>query len=613
MVSIIDQLRLKTFSPFHDRSFFYQLNFAKVFVLLVLLGLTAYSNAIFHPFVHDDIVFIRNNPDIASLSQAFDLLWKPSASSGNPSVVNFYYRPLLEILYRVQYRVFGFHPQGYHFFNVILHIANSGILYALLWLLTGRKGLSFCAAVLFLLHPLQTEAVACIAGVSNLLLAFFLLLGLYLFILSDRQAGGHGDIARHALSLVLFFLALLTKEQAVIFPFLLILYVFCFPFPEGRLLKSRLLSLSGFFLLLICYAVWRSYLSAGHFNSLFAHKEELYLRFLAIPKTILMYAGLFVLPVGLHYYRSINILDPAALAFFILFFILWGVLGLVKFMPKKRSAIFIFGLGWFFIFLLPMSMAPLIIEYSIISAAEHFLYLPIIGLILCVLTVADHLFDSLGGRKGAVSLGVLGAVIVLCLLAVVRQNAFWRAEVPLFERAVRFEKNIGRVYILLGKAYYFEQRYAEAVEAYQKARVIIQPYWEKVAEPRVKNFYAGFIKDIYFDLGHCFEALGDLERSLAEYGKAAAMDPGDDILQNNLGTNYIRLGQFEMARQSFEKAVELNPNNFLALNNLAICYLQQGRRQEAEGLLRQAITVNQQFLPAVHNLKGLQSERLGRE
>jgi len=209
-------------------NYFQQFTSFKILLVFAFLGLLAYGQTIAYPFVHDDIVFIQQNNRLADFDLAEIFLKKTSSSS---PVINTYYRPALEVLTRAQYRLFDRNPAGYHLFNILLHIANGFLVYLLAGIFFNKKkGLAFAVGLLFLSHPVQTEAVACVAGVSNLLFTFLCLISFYLYVKAQRQKGW----GCYGLSLCAFFLSLLAKEQAVVLPLLVLFYEFCFARDSDR-------------------------------------------------------------------------------------------------------------------------------------------------------------------------------------------------------------------------------------------------------------------------------------------------------------------------------------------------------------------------------------------
>ncbi|MCA9402030.1 MAG: hypothetical protein KC713_10400, partial [Candidatus Omnitrophica bacterium] len=175
-------------------------------LLLIVIGLMCFGNAIQHPFVHDDKVFILNNPYISDFNLK-NIFLQTSETNKLYPLANTYYRPFLNIIYRWQYQLMGFNAHGYHLFNIILHILNALIVYLLMFRLSlGKKGWSFVIALFFLVHPVQSEAVACVAGISNLMFAYFFLLALYFYVCS-YDFPGFKSLYVYFIGLICFMLA----------------------------------------------------------------------------------------------------------------------------------------------------------------------------------------------------------------------------------------------------------------------------------------------------------------------------------------------------------------------------------------------------------------------
>ncbi len=578
----------------------------QIILSLFVLGLLAYGQTLSYPFVHDDVVFIQENPHIADLNLKRFFLG-PGAAGQPAPVINVYYRPLVDLAYKLQYRLFYLHPAGYHFFNILFHVANSFLVYIILVGSLGadKKGLALGTALLFLLHPVQTEAVACIAGMSSLLFAFLGLLSLSLYLHWRCRK----EKTAYVLSLAAFFLSLWAKEQAVIFPFLILLIEAFLATGDKDYVSRRILRMSGFFAALIGYFILRhAFLGQGGIP-LIPFNGELLLRILSIPRTLLMYLGIIFVPRHLHYYRSTDILTPDTISFLVMPAVALAVFCIIRWTPPAHKRILLLGCGWFFVSLLPvLNIVPLINEYSLILTAEHFLYVPLIGVLLFVLGLGHYWLGrreggppaarlasgrshglAQGGRPAVFAASALGLVALIFLMLTVQQNSYWSGEVPLFERTVRFEKNFGRAHILLARAYYLNGEYPKAIGAYQKALAIMQGYVSKAGDEGARTVYLGFVKGIHFDLAHCLEAAGDGEGALNEYIKALRLDPRDAILHNNAGILYLRLNNSKEAIRHFEEAVSLDKDNLTALNNLAACYLGTGRRKEAEGILKEIL------------------------
>ncbi len=328
-------------SKFNILSFFERLTSPLVFCILFILGFIVYFNVISYPFVHDELVFILQNPLIGDLNIK-DIFLNPPVASKNFSLVNTYYRPFLELFNRLLFKVFHFNPQGYHVVNILLHVFNSFLVFQITQLVAGkRRTFSLVLAVIFLIHPIQSEAVACVSGISNLLFTFFGLLS-FIFYLNSRE---RNSSCPYIASLLLFFICLFAKEQAVVFPFLILLYEFCF---SSKLNLSQVFKhAAGFFIVLAGYFFIRTLLIGFPITEMGREDPEFWLRIRSIPGSFLVSMGLILFPRNLHYYRMVDILQPFILPTISFFIILMGI-GYLVLAVKRERRLLVFGLGWFF-------------------------------------------------------------------------------------------------------------------------------------------------------------------------------------------------------------------------------------------------------------------------
>ncbi len=182
-----------------------------IVLLLLLLPLVIYFPALRGPFLFDDIPGVLENPGVHGLSRvpAMLRLWAPDPDVG--------YRPLRFVSLAIDWTLGGGSPLVFHLTNVLLHALNALLLWRLLLALGLPGTTAALAAVLFVAHPIQTEAVAYISGRKDLLCAFFYLLALHAFAHGARARG-----RRRAIDGALFFLsglaAFLSKEMALTLP-----------------------------------------------------------------------------------------------------------------------------------------------------------------------------------------------------------------------------------------------------------------------------------------------------------------------------------------------------------------------------------------------------------
>src|ERR1700730_4975749 len=192
---------------------------------LLLLAVVPYLNSVWGSFVYDDRLQVLENPYVHTfryLGRIFgSTVWTFEGAQG----VTNYYRPLMTFAYLIAYKIFGALPFGFHLMNLVLHAAVVLLLFAVTEQLFQNRLLSLIASGLFALHPIHTESVSWIAGITDLELSFFFLLTFLLYL---RLAVPRGETApfrpSYVSMLLAYGLALLSKEQALVLPALAVVY-----------------------------------------------------------------------------------------------------------------------------------------------------------------------------------------------------------------------------------------------------------------------------------------------------------------------------------------------------------------------------------------------------
>ena len=481
------------------------INKKHIFVTLFTLCFLVFGSTLFFPFVHDDFIYIENNPSIGDLSHIPGIFTETFAL-GNTSLTNPYYRPILEIFYRLHYSLFALNPFGYHLTNLLFHFLNSILVFFLLDKITQRTKLAGIIAVLFLVHPVQTEAVACISGISNLFYSFFSLSSILLYIKAFKKQKDRPNWFYLLGSLLSYGIALFGKEQAIVMPLALILYDLCFSRTPNKISINRLLGKCLFFFCALQYLLWRKALLGNAIIPWAVASHRLGAHLLAIPRILFTYLGLIFFPKELHYYRNIDLFAPFWIAILILGLVITGLFFLIRLMPKKDGRLILFGLGWFLVFILPViNIIPIVVEYSFIAIFEHFLYLPIVGILLAAFILIEFLIEKIAGSQKTRILKPLlvGSMIILCLILTVKQTAYWNGEIPLFRRTVKYEPDFGRAHVLLGRAYVKGGECSKAVPEFQKSLVIFKNYQVSTKSPQLADLYSRLIEDVEEDLSAC--------------------------------------------------------------------------------------------------------------
>lgn len=416
--------------------------------VLLLAGTVAvvYLNSFRGVFQYDDYIVIVDNAGVHSWGAFL---------AGLPRGI----RPLLKFTYTLNWTS-GLGLFGFHLVNVTLHAANAVMLFLLASKVGGPSVPGFAAllsALLFAVHPVQTEAVTYICGRSVSLMAFFYL-GSLLAYLRGRERGSRLFV--YAVSPILFLLATAAKEVALTLPFALVL---CETVRRERIgwvkaLRAQgvhwglLASLAVLFiahagygrLLEVCFDIRG--VAANLFTQL--HGISYLLSRLFLPHSLNFDPDLPVFSGGS------TVLLPEALLLSAL--LSAGFFGLWKRSPAG------FGILWFFLHLVPTNS--FIPRFDV--ANERQLYLASWGLFLALASGAD-LLRKKRGERWVTAVAVL-LVVVLGGFTVSR-NAVYRSQVALWEDTVRSSPGKARVQNNLGYAYELAGRFKEAEAAYLKA------------------------------------------------------------------------------------------------------------------------------------------------
>lgn len=425
--------------------------------VLAVAVLLAYFNALTGVFQFDDYNVIVNNPAVHSLAA-----WRDSM----PGI-----RALLKFSYALNWTVDP-GPFGFHLFNVVVHVINVVLVYRLLRAMHERRAgtdwTPLVGALLFALHPVQTEAVTYVSGRSMSLMALFYLGAVLAWLRADRTPNPR---AWRGLSAGLFGAALLVKETAVTLPFALLLLDAVgtrHRFTAGQMLRRHTwhwLMLIGGLLVMAASPTYR------HLLDVSISTRGVIDNLLMQANAVCYLAGQLLLPWRMNIDPDLPMttaLSPA-LALQILAIIAIVVAGLRNLRGRAWLA---FAVLWFFIHLLPTnSLLP-----RLDIANDRQLYLASIGVFFAVGIGVQNLFLRANRRW------LVGAVTALLLLglgfATVQRNRIYGSAVAFWEDAAMKSPGKPRVANNLGYAYQQAGRLAEAKLAYQHAIELDPDYWK---------------------------------------------------------------------------------------------------------------------------------------
>lgn len=544
-----------------------------IFFLFFAAGFIIYANSFSVPFFWDDNDNVINNIYITS--------WRylPKYFSENliagSGLLNNYWRPLLLVSYSLDYHFFGFNKYWWHFVNISLHIAVAYFLFLILDILFHKRFLAFLASFIFLIHPVQIEAVTWITGRADGLSSLFLLLTVF-FYLKFRQTT-YLKISYYVYSLFGFIAALLSKETAVVMPAILILLETVLEKSEIsnqnkiklRKFLTRFIFILPFIFLDVLYFIGRitilnfnNTLNFYNDDSLFA--TDIWTRFLTFLKVFWSYLGLLIFPRNLNTERLVEPISSLKdnLWLFIPAAIIIGAFVFSIFSFKKEK-IYLFGFFWFFIILAPTSN--ILIPINGIMY-EHWLYLPLVGFFIFLFVLLGDLYRFFRFFRDAISEnfkkivrigGILILVVYLMFLGIttIKRNFIWQDPVLFYEDILRYNQKNLKVWNNLGMEYANVGNLDKAIESYKKA-----------VELDAKNQSA----PPHHNLANAYRDKGRVQEAEEEYKKAIAIDENFYFSYNNLAALYLKNKEYDKAAELLKKELRVFPQNQNIINTLNI-------------------------------------------
>lgn len=520
---------------------------------LILAGLLVYANSFSGAFLWDDNNLVVDNVLLRE-PLGFLRFFSADIAAGSGEQFHFY-RPLQMASYRVDYLLWGLRSAGYHAVNAGLHILAGWCLAMFLSRLWKDRLTAFLAALLFVVHPIHTEAVAYISGRADSLAAVFVFLALTAYVrsLDERRPGMYaGALAAYAA-------ALLSRENTLVLPALLPLCHGALRRPVGwrRVLPFAALALG--------YVVLR--LTLLHFLTLPANFPHFLRRFPSFLVALTRYLQLLPAPYPLHMEYGVRFFGLREPRVWIGLALLAALVG-SAWALRRRAPRVAFGVAWFLVLLLPVTQIYPLNAYM----AEHWLYLPSAGFFFIVAVALARLGRAPRGRCAALALAVALAAGWGALT--VRQNAVWREPVAFFKRTLRFAPESSLVYNRLGLAYLQAGRDDEARRAFQMAL----------------SFQPGFLPALH-NLALLLLRRDEVEQAVDLYEAARARQPGfEPNIWLNLAAGYLLLDRVTDALPLYERAVREMPGYAPAAVGLGKALERAGRLPEAAEAYRRAVT-----------------------
>jgi len=515
-------------------------------LFLTLATLVAYGNSLQNGFVWDDHDIIVNNAVNRDIANFFSLFSSADSTvAGNQKT---YYRPLNRLTYMLDYQLFGLHPAGYHFVNILIHLMTVILLYFVARELFTKSVPAFIAALIFAVHPVNTEAVNFISARNSSLAAFFVLLTLMTYL----HAQAENNKSSSYLSGLFFLMGLLCKEQAIMLPFVLLIFEMVKGRKDGTSIKAKLLPLLPFALATAIYLVLRIHALSTVVGG-YRITDGLWGRILQNIYVIPKYAMIILFPLRLNAFYSLPHDYLAKAAWLVL---LWIVIIATFLVIDKERAATKFGLLWLAINFVPISN---IVPIPSAPIAERYLYLPAIGLWLIAADQAYRLYGRFAFKRTLIA---SGAAIIICLAVItVNRNGDWRDDITFYSRMAETNPDSALAHFSLGLAYRERDDLQQA-----------QAEWKRTAEidPRYFNVFAY--------LGDSYIQINSLEQAEYYYKKEIEVNPDDAVTIYNMAVLKEKLHKPHEALLYYERFIKMQPHadeNILAKVNARITFLKK--------------------------------------
>jgi tetratricopeptide (TPR) repeat protein len=518
----------------------------------VAVTAAAYAPATGAGFIWDDDSYVTDNP-VLTAPDGLSRIWFHPGSTPQ-------YYPLVFTTLRLEYRLWGLRPPGYHAVNILLHAVGAVLLWRVLAFL--RVPGAWAAALIFAVHPVQVESVAWVTELKNVLSGVFYLAALWAALKFYTGAeSGRRRWTLYAGSLLLFACALFSKTVTCSLPAAILLILW---WRQGRVSRKEALTLAPFFILGMLLALntvaMESRLVAGgggeDWNLSFLQRS------LIAGRALWFYAVKLAWPVSLTFVYPRWEVDArvawqylfpiAALAVLAALWLLRHRLGRG---PLAAALFFTLTLSpaLGFINVFPM-------RYSFV--ADHFQYLAGIGLIvLAAATVA-----AWRPARGIPAILLCAAAVTACGALTWRQTAayrdaetLWRDTIAKNPSAPIAQDNLGDVLVDKSMQESSPIKVAELLSEAVKC-------FDRAVELKPDDFVA------YNDRGRAYARMRQYGLAIRDYDKAIALKPDLSQAYNNRGNAYLHMRRLDLAIGDYNTALALNPDFAEVHNNRALAY-----------------------------------------
>jgi tetratricopeptide (TPR) repeat protein len=578
--------------------------------LIVVAVLLVYANSFSVPFLLDDQGSIEANPTLGSI---WDALRPPA---GGETVAG---RPLLNISFALSHALSGLEVWGYHLLNVLIHAGAALLAYGLVSRTLRRLGqpdaswFALVAALVWALHPLQTESVTYISQRAESLVAFFYLLTLYAFV---RSVESPTPARWQALAVAACALGMAAKEVMVSAPLLVLLFDRTFvagAFRAAWLARRRLyLRLAATWVVL----AWLLWAGAGRGGTVVAGDASSWQYLLTQAGAIVHYLRLALLPTGQVFDYGTRLVSGLGAVWWQGLVVL-SLLGATAWAVVRRPVAGFVGVLFFAVLAPSSSFVPVLSQV----VAEHRMYLPLLAVVVLVLGALRH---WLGGR------GLAAAALAVPVLAVatLRRNTVYHDAVALWRDTIRHHPGSDRAHNNLGALLLAQGDLAGAAAEFQEALRLRPDYLRALSNLALVKLQQGDTAgglahiaellrlrpedfDSWVNYARLLEKAGRGPEAVPAWEQASKLRPDAADVRNSLGSALLRVDRGPDAVVQFNQAVRLKPEDPAYLGNLATALAVTGQLGEAVAAYNRSLALRPDSA-AVHAGLALALRGLGR-
>jgi hypothetical protein len=502
---------------------------------------------------YDDSLYVFENPHVLTGLTPDNIFWSFTTAYAS------FWHPLIWLSLMLDCQLFGPNPGAMHLINLLLHIANTLLLFIVLKKMTGALWQSAFVAALFVLHPLHVESVAWISERKDVLSTFFWLLAMLAYWQYVKKPG----IVRYLLTLFIFVLGLMAKPMLVTLPFVFLLLDY-WPLNRIKNFDKQIiyrLVLEKIPFIVLSIALSDVALLAQRENSSILPFSVLPLKFRAANALIsyLIYIEKMFWPARLaisysHPLKNVSFFHAAISAIILLVITIL----VIRFARNRRFLV----TGWFWFI---GTLIPVIgfIQVSSHALADRYTYITLTGLFIIIAWLVPQLLLKLPYRKIVLAISMF---IVLPALGITahRQAGFWKDSLALFSHAAQVTSNNWLAYYNLGVFYGRQGRLIDSINACKQAVKIRPDYAEA-----------------YDNLGVTFGKLGRHAEAIKAFKQAVTLKPDNATAYFNLGVACDNLNRFSESMEAYKQAIRIKPDYAEAHANLAYAYLDVGDKNSA--------------------------------